>query len=136
MRTFEALFNLLRQHRSSPGTLFDEALDELEAQVKAACPQDERIYPCNADGCKVMRSAAEGGNVFTVCDKHWDEGHPVVAEKPEHAKTCQELIPFKCCACGEECCTKHGLPLVRPSKWTTDGTKSVRRCTPCADAGR
>lgn len=31
---------------------------------------DERIYPCAR--CGVMRSKAEGGTVFTVCDECWD----------------------------------------------------------------
>lgn len=31
---------------------------------------DERIYPC--DRCGVMRSKAEGGTVFTVCDACWE----------------------------------------------------------------
>lgn len=33
----------------------------------------ERIYPCVK--CGVMRSKAEGGTVFTVCDECWDAGH-------------------------------------------------------------
>lgn len=32
-----------------------------------------RIYPCRHDGCRVLRSENEGGKIFTVCDKHWDE---------------------------------------------------------------
>lgn len=32
---------------------------------------DERIYPC--DDCGVMRSKAEGGTLFTVCDHCWDK---------------------------------------------------------------
>jgi hypothetical protein len=31
---------------------------------------DERIYPC--DKCGALRSKAEGGTVFTVCDRCWD----------------------------------------------------------------
>lgn len=33
----------------------------------------EPLYPCAVPGCKVMRTKAEGGTTFTVCDKHWDE---------------------------------------------------------------
>ena len=36
---------------------------------------DERIYPC-AD-CGLLRSKAEGGTVFTVCDDCWDNKHPI-----------------------------------------------------------
>jgi len=41
-----------------------------------ACPgcsearEEARVYPC--DKCGVMRSKAEGGTVFSVCDKCWD----------------------------------------------------------------
>lgn len=92
-----------------------------------------KIYPCSAPDCKVMRSKAEGGNIFTVCDKHWDEA----LEKPDHLKTCAELAPFVCCACGKQTCFKHGLPLAEEhqGKWKVE-TKTPRRCTPCADAGR
>lgn len=31
---------------------------------------EQRIYPCGE--CGVMRSKAEGGNIFTVCDRCWD----------------------------------------------------------------
>lgn len=34
-------------------------------------PNDARVYPC-AD-CGLMRSKAEGGTVFTVCDTCWDK---------------------------------------------------------------
>jgi hypothetical protein len=37
---------------------------------------EERIYPC--DDCGKLRTKAEGGTVFTVCDecweKHWNKG--------------------------------------------------------------
>lgn len=33
----------------------------------------DRIYPC--DRCGFMRTKAEGGTTFTVCDKCWDETH-------------------------------------------------------------
>jgi hypothetical protein len=32
---------------------------------------NERIYPC--DDCGKMRTKAEGGTVFTVCDECWDK---------------------------------------------------------------
>jgi hypothetical protein len=39
-------------------------------------PRDKnaRIYPCH--DCGVMRSDAEGGTTFTVCDECWDKSHP------------------------------------------------------------
>jgi hypothetical protein len=35
---------------------------------------DERIYPCLH--CPTMRTKAEGGTVFSVCDDCWDKAHP------------------------------------------------------------
>ena len=32
---------------------------------------DKTRYPCADEDCDVMRTKAEGGTVFTVCDKHW-----------------------------------------------------------------
>lgn len=34
---------------------------------------DDRIYPC--DRCGKLRSKAEGGTIFTVCDACWDALH-------------------------------------------------------------
>jgi len=34
----------------------------------------ETIYPCL--DCDVMRTRAEGGTVFTVCEVCWDRRHP------------------------------------------------------------
>jgi hypothetical protein len=34
----------------------------------------ERVYPC--DDCGILRTKAEGGTVFTVCDACWDKLHP------------------------------------------------------------
>ena len=34
----------------------------------------EAIYPCL--GCGVMRTKAEGGTTFTVCDDCWDKQYP------------------------------------------------------------
>jgi hypothetical protein len=31
---------------------------------------EARVFPCQ--DCGVMRSKAEGGNIFTVCDACWD----------------------------------------------------------------
>jgi len=35
---------------------------------------DEQLYACN--DCGVLRTKAEGGTVFTVCDDCWDKHHP------------------------------------------------------------
>ncbi len=35
--------------------------------------ESEELYPCAHEGCEVMRTKAEGGTVFTVCEDHWDE---------------------------------------------------------------
>ncbi len=34
----------------------------------------EQLYACN--DCGVLRTKAEGGTVFTVCDDCWDMRHP------------------------------------------------------------
>ena len=34
----------------------------------------EQLYPCS--DCGVLRTKAEGGTVFTVCDDCWDKHHP------------------------------------------------------------
>ena len=56
-----------------------------EAELKARVAQFESIYPC--DRCGTMRTKAEGGTVFTVCDKCWDE-----TTKPSE--------PAPCATCG------------------------------------
>ena len=35
---------------------------------------DDQLYPCN--DCGTLRTKAEGGTVFTVCDDCWDKHHP------------------------------------------------------------
>ena len=42
---------------------------------------DERIYPCVK--CGLLRSKAEGGTTFSVCDSCWDKLHPPEQPKPE-----------------------------------------------------
>lgn len=34
----------------------------------------EQLYPCN--DCGMLRTKAEGGTVFTVCDDCWDKYYP------------------------------------------------------------
>jgi hypothetical protein len=56
--------------------------------ARVATNPNARIYPC--ERCGTMRSEAEGGTTFTVCDECWDI---LAAEdrKRRGAKTC------KCC---------------------------------------
>lgn len=42
--------------------------------IEDAPVEADRIYPC-AD-CGAMRSKAEGGTTFTVCDACWDKAYP------------------------------------------------------------
>lgn len=37
---------------------------------------DKKLYPCSHPGCTVMRTEAEGGAIFTVCDEHWKIKYP------------------------------------------------------------
>jgi hypothetical protein len=71
-------FNALMAFHKASAELYEGKID-IETwrsfwRAVEATNDEARIYPCNADGCEVMRSKSEGGNVFTVCDKHWDEG--------------------------------------------------------------
>lgn len=36
--------------------------------------KEEAKYPCRE--CGKLRTKAEGGTVFTVCDRCWDKKHP------------------------------------------------------------
>lgn len=45
---------------------------------------NERIYPCAK--CGTMRTKAEGGTCFTVCDDCWDKLHPTPAPTPDPCK--------------------------------------------------
>lgn len=49
--------------------------------MESTTDKDEPIYPC-AD-CGVMRSKAEGGTTFTVCDDCWDKGMHFNRIKPD-----------------------------------------------------
>jgi len=33
----------------------------------------QQLFPCAYPGCKTMRTAAEGGTTFTMCDEHFDD---------------------------------------------------------------
>ena len=53
------------------------------ARDSARHEEAEPLYPCDYPGCTVMRTKAEGGTTFTVCDKHWDEHYGRAPAKPE-----------------------------------------------------
>ena len=42
---------------------------------------EDRKYPC--DKCGKLRSKAEGGTVFTVCDECWDAKPPTLRGNDE-----------------------------------------------------
>lgn len=50
---------------------------------------DERIYPC-AD-CGTLRSKAEGGTTFTVCDECWDKRSEELDKTATLTARCKEL---------------------------------------------
>lgn len=61
----------------------NEAATDLVVQLAAANRRTEkweRLYPC--DKCGVLRTKAEGGTVFTVCEECWDK---TADETPETA---------------------------------------------------
>jgi hypothetical protein len=88
----EELVEAHRLHEVLCAKLLAEIADDLEGSVTAdvtatrSCVNSrggvmvveqvahERIYPCRK--CGVLRTKAEGGTVFTVCDGCWDELHP------------------------------------------------------------
>lgn len=50
---------------------------DLVARLKAAGQEQEadpRVHPC--DTCGKLRTKAEGGTVFTLCDECWNRRHP------------------------------------------------------------
>jgi len=57
--------------------LADKLLGFLQAQVETRAvegkEETEKLYKCDVPGCNVMRTKAQGGNIFTVCDEHWDK---------------------------------------------------------------
>lgn len=48
-------------------------------------PKPEQTYPC--DECGKLRTKAQGGTTFTVCDACWDKAHP----KPDETATMKTL---------------------------------------------
>ena len=109
----------------------------------APASDDERKYPC--DDCGVMRTKAEGGTTFTVCDACWDKhyGKPAPTLYPprwEGGMFMEELIATKCPGCnnvGQACYGLtlyhndriHALFKARRSLAATPGTPST--CGTC-----
>lgn len=58
--------------------------------VSPTAPADERIYPCSR--CGTMRSKAEGGTTFTVCDECYDAAHSPVAPTADFRELLDALI--------------------------------------------
>lgn len=85
--------------------------------------EDARIYPC--DRCGVLRSKAEGGTVFTVCDDCWSEiyGHKrsePAAGEPTAEERAREVI---------ERAKYHPLPGI-----TLPLPESLKEAVPIAEA--
>lgn len=57
--------------------------DNIQAFLTPTPPTEPKkeLYPC--DTCGTMRTKAEGGTTFTVCDECWDKEHPKTAEPLE-----------------------------------------------------
>lgn len=64
------------------------------AGQEAPTDDDTQTYPC--DMCGVMRSKAEGGTVFTVCDACWEKHHKknrALAGQEPQARKARERVP-------------------------------------------
>lgn len=63
-----------------------------------AAPEKDRIYPCQR--CGMMRTAAEGGTIFTVCDACWGAGSqpgavdhaPIHFEGADRCPYCGDIV--------------------------------------------
>ena len=73
------------------------------AEAATPCAEPERPYPCAAPGCTVMRSEAEGGKTFTVCDKHWDEAYRAQPVEPPATDAVAQLEQHADAAMREAC---------------------------------
>lgn len=89
--------------------------------------QAERIYPCAHPGCTTMRTRAEGGTVFTVCDEHWDAAHRepeaqakcawlvLSIDSADHkTKDCDKPATHTCCDYGGNVCEEHRCRCSKP----------------------
>lgn len=76
---------------------------EVVKDTEGIAKHDEgKTYPC--DRCGVKRTVAEGGNIFTVCDKCWDEFHKPSPEVKECEHDFKDYVVKQkiCVKCGEE----------------------------------
>lgn len=89
-----------------PATADDST--EPATPVTPEAPRAEPLYPCARPGCKVMRTRAQGGATFTVCDEHWPSVAPVTPEAP--AVGASAMRP------GQRC-TRYEHPSSTPHLW-------------------
>lgn len=70
--TSEAILAVVEEILSSLEAFAGSTTDGVcyEPERDGPAPEEERKYPC--DRCGKLRSKAEGGTVFTVCDECWD----------------------------------------------------------------
>ena len=59
------------------GDILVGEVDAMQRQLDEARELSNRIYPC--DDCGKLRSKAEGGTVFTICDECWDRHRAAIA---------------------------------------------------------
>ena len=60
----------------------DDARHRTAAEAAVEERDQDRIWPCDHPGCTTMRTAAEGGSTFTLCEEHMP--------KPRSAPTVRE----------------------------------------------
>lgn len=62
---------------------------KIDAALAAPAPEsDEQLYPC--DKCGKLRTKAEGGTTFTVCDECWGKLHSPAPESVKEETPCSE----------------------------------------------
>lgn len=101
--------------------------EHAQATEKAGDVEEGRIYPC-AD-CGTLRTKAEGGTTFTVCDACWDKhhAHEPAPDAERDVCACRRLL-----CCNEYHAHSEGCVEIRP--------EPDPNCQPCklkaADAER
>lgn len=72
LRETDARIALIREALESP--------DPCSLLLRATAGEPEKLYPCAIDGCEVMRTKAEGGTTFTICEACWPIHGPRAGE--------------------------------------------------------
>lgn len=67
------------------------AIDRVDMWLRTETPSPEPLYPCAHPGCEVMRTKAEGGTVFAVCDEHFRE-HYHMDDPPEPDEEARYIV--------------------------------------------